>query len=60
MSVTSDSDPVDQDDNSSDALLDSPKATSPLLRAAGGATAQKNPSHVLIRQKASYKNSIDI
>lgn len=72
MSVTSDSDPVDQGDNSSDALLDSPKATSPLLKQGPGAgggragiksptsMAQRHAPHVLIRQKASYKNSVDI
>lgn len=75
MSVTSDSDPVEQDGNSSD-TFGSPKATSPLLKqtsrdsgsggGGGGKMAtvtgggQRHSGHVLIRQKASYKNSVDI
>lgn len=66
--ATSDSGP-EADDNS-DSCLDSPKITSPLLRQTGGggggsagttqSTNQKQPSHVLMRQKASYRNSVDI
>lgn len=69
MSVTSDSDPVEPDGNSSD-TFDSPKATSPLLKQAArdsgsGANimagdGRRHSGHVLIRQKASYKNSVDI
>lgn len=62
--ATSDSGP-EVDDNS-DSCLDSPKITSPLLKQTSGGSAgatqstnQKQPSHVLIRQKASYKNSVD-
>lgn len=67
MSVTSDSDPVEQDDNSTDALLDSPKATAPLMQKKDNndsksitTSNQRHGTHVLIRQKASYKNSLDI
>lgn len=65
--ATSDSGP-DADDNS-DAFMDSPKITSPLLKkqTSDGFSSsntqsdnQKQPSHVLVRQKASFKNSVDI
>lgn len=67
--ATSDSGP--EADENSDSCLDSPKITSPLLRQTGGgggggsagttqSTNQKQPSHVLMRQKASYRNSVDI
>uniref|UniRef100_A0A336N481 CSON006260 protein n=1 Tax=Culicoides sonorensis TaxID=179676 RepID=A0A336N481_CULSO len=69
MSVaTSDSGP-EADDNS-DSCLDSPKITSPLLKQGNNGTGgtssitqginQKESSHVLTRQKASYRNSVDI
>lgn len=56
--ATSDSGP-EADDNSDTCV------TSPLLKQTSGSGAtqsgnQKQPSHVLIRQKASYRNSVDI
>lgn len=66
MSVTSDSDPVNQDGSGSDALLDSPKTSSPLLRKTSIgvdkrlATSVKKSSHILSRQMANYENSFDL
>lgn len=66
MSVTSDSGPDVDQEESSDALDSPAKASSPLLKEHQSSTASNssnstlNKHHVLIRQKASYKNSLDV
>lgn len=63
--ATSDSGPENDNNSENSDAHDSPKATSSLLKQSiGGLKAKKNnqkqASHVLMRQKASCQNSVDI